>query len=75
MQMIGHDYELMQDVLFLLAVVLQHIHHQFSWFSVAEQGCALPRHSGNEECAIKGHFREMLGVQRRCVCDARPFGL
>jgi hypothetical protein len=51
-QMIGHDYELMQDIPHLLAIMEQHVHHQFGRLSMAEQGCALPGHSCNEECSI-----------------------
>ena len=42
--MIGHDHELMQNIFLLLAIVLQHIDHQFSRLSMAKQRRALPGH-------------------------------
>src|SRR5439155_9234299 len=50
-QMIGHDHELVQNIPHLLAIMHQHVHHQFGLRLATEERCAVPGYACNEECS------------------------
>src|SRR5205814_9389403 len=66
MQMIGHDYKLMQRVFLLFPIMLQHVDHQFRRLSVAEQRCAPPGYGRDKEGSIEGHPRNGRGATSLC---------